>query len=38
MVDHCLGLAAEVYQRFNWPNPNLAAARSAVEKMFARRI
>ena len=38
MVDHCIELADEVYQRFNWPNPNLTAARTAVEKMFARKL
>lgn len=38
MLDHCIEFAAEIYQRFNWPNPNLAAARTAVEKMFARRL
>jgi hypothetical protein len=37
LIDHAVEIANEVYQRFNWPNPNLAAARTAIEKMFARR-
>jgi hypothetical protein len=38
LITHCVEAAAEVYQRFNWPNPNLSAARAAVENMFARRL
>ena len=38
LIDHSIEVAAEVYERFNWSNPNLAAARSSVEKMFARRL
>jgi hypothetical protein len=36
IVDHAVEIANEVYQRFNWPNPNLGAARTAIDKMFAR--
>lgn len=36
IVDHAVEIANEVYQRFNWPNPNLDAARAAINKMFAR--
>ncbi len=37
LIDHAVEIADEVYQRFNWPDPNLAAARTAIEKTFARR-
>lgn len=36
IVDHAVEIANEVYQRFNWPNPNLSTARTAIEKTFAR--
>ena len=35
-VDHAVEIANEVYQRFNWPSPNLDLARTAINKMFAR--
>jgi hypothetical protein len=37
MIDHAIELAKDVYLRFNWLNPNLDAARGAIEKLFARR-
>jgi hypothetical protein len=36
MIDHALEIAGEVYTRFNWLTPNLGAARTAIEKLFAR--
>jgi hypothetical protein len=36
IVDHAVEIAKDIYQRFNWLNPNLEAARSAIQKMFAR--
>lgn len=36
IVDHAVAIAKDIYQRFNWLNPNLDVARSAIQKMFAR--
>jgi hypothetical protein len=37
LVDHSIAMAGDIYQRFNWSEPNLEAARTAVVKMFARQ-
>jgi hypothetical protein len=36
LVEHALEISNEIYLRFNWTNPSLAAARTAIEKTFAR--
>jgi hypothetical protein len=36
IVDHAVGIAKDIILRFNWLNPNLDAARSAIQKMFGR--
>jgi hypothetical protein len=36
MIEHAVEIANEIYLRFNWPNPNLGAARTAIEKTFSR--
>jgi hypothetical protein len=38
IVDHAVEVSNEVYLSFNWPNPGLAAARDAIQKMFERRF
>jgi len=37
IIDHAVAMSNDIYQRFNWANPNLAVARSAMERTFARR-
>jgi hypothetical protein len=37
IVDHAVAMSNDIDQRFNWTNPNLAVARSAMERTFARR-
>lgn len=37
VMDHAVEIVKDIYLRFNWLNPNLDAARSAIEKLFARR-
>jgi hypothetical protein len=38
VVDHAVDITNEVYQRFNWPNPTLSIARTAMERTFKRRL
>src|SRR5260370_10177157 len=38
IVDHAVEIAKDVYQRFNWINPNVGAARTTIEKLFARTL
>jgi hypothetical protein len=38
VLDHAVQMAEEVYHRFNWPNPSLGLAKSAIERTFARRL
>jgi hypothetical protein len=38
IVDHAVQIAKDVYQRFNWINPNIGAARTTIEKLFARTL
>jgi hypothetical protein len=37
IIDHAVAMTNDVYQRFNWTNPNLSLARNAMERTFARR-
>jgi hypothetical protein len=37
VVDHAVQMVDEVYQRFNWPNPNTGLAKNAIERNFSRR-
>jgi len=38
IIDHAIQSSKEVFSRFNWEQPNLAAAREIIQKMFARRL
>jgi hypothetical protein len=37
VVEHAVSITNESYLRFNWPQPNIDAARNAIQRMFARR-
>jgi cellulose biosynthesis protein BcsQ len=38
LVGHAVDIANEVYLRFNWPSPNLQAARQAVQSALGPRL
>ena len=38
LIDHAVGVAKEVFLRFNWERPNLGAAQQIIEKLLARTL
>ena len=38
IIDHAVEISKEVFLRFNWDRPNMAATREIIQRMFARQL